>query len=196
MSPRSCLVLGHLHWFTFTRQLSQTMNHIKGKAEPHCLLYVRQLSHYNKARHWVDDHNNCKHMVSCLSDQWKTKWWSNRQFTFIWDVAKVRTNHIMTRGCKQPAERQLQFWRNFANIMILNKITSKGMRVMEMERPVTRPHLCTKECQLYLNQPPYLLGWLGLELKCSKARYMPSRSVLPLISCVVPIAHVTPQYYL
>ncbi len=149
----------------------KTLRRINGESEPRRFCYVEPLSRHNKAKHWVDDHNNRRHGVVSLSDGWRTKWWPHRQFTFILGVTEVNSIHTMARACKQPAESQLQFRRELARLLITTEINNEGRRVREVEQHVTRSHLRVKECHVYLTKPPYALGWLGAEWKRSKAKY-------------------------
>ena len=51
--------------------------------------YAEPMSRHNKAKHWVDDVNNRRHDPIGLEDVWATKWWPNRQFTFLCSIAEV-----------------------------------------------------------------------------------------------------------
>jgi hypothetical protein len=59
--------------------------------------YAEPFSRHNSAKHWVDDVNNRCHDPS-LEDVWATKWWPNRQFTFLLSVAEVNAG---SGACKK-----------------------------------------------------------------------------------------------
>jgi hypothetical protein len=140
------------HGTLATVQSHKTMRRINGDSEPRRFCYVEPLSRHNKAKHWVDDHNNCRHGAVSLADGWKTKWWPHRQFTFVMGVVEVNCINTMARAHKEPAESQLLFRRNLAKLMILNTISNDGRRLRDMERAVTRSQICSqdfRECMYY-----------------------------------------------
>jgi hypothetical protein len=56
----------------------------------------------NKGKHWVDDVNNRCHDPIGLETTWKTKWWPNRQITFLMLIAEVNAGqaHACARDKK------------------------------------------------------------------------------------------------
>ena len=84
--------------------------------------YAEPLSRLNRAKHWVDDVNNRRHAPIGLEEMWRTKWWPNRQFTFLLSVAKVNSVQARARGRNEVAEGTLTFWRQLAMQMLKNKI--------------------------------------------------------------------------
>jgi len=71
--------------------------------------YPGPISRHNRAKHWVDDSNNRRHDPIALSDVWRTKWWPNRQFTFLLEVAEANAANARARARKEKAEPQLEF---------------------------------------------------------------------------------------
>jgi hypothetical protein len=72
--------------------------------------YAEPFSRHNCAKHWVDDVNNHCHDPSLEDAVWATKWWPNRQFTFLLSVTEV--NAVQTRA-RAKKEWQCRHW-NFA----------------------------------------------------------------------------------
>ena len=89
--------------------------------------YAEPFSRHNRAKHWVDDVNNRRHDPIGLEEVWQTKWWPNRQFTFLLSVAEVNCVQARARGRKEAAEPTLTFRRNLAMRMLRNKIQSNGV---------------------------------------------------------------------
>ena len=71
--------------------------------------YVEPFSRHNRAKHWVDDVNNRRHAPIGLEEMWRTKWWPNRQFTFILSVVELNCVQARARGRKEPVEPTLTF---------------------------------------------------------------------------------------
>ena len=84
--------------------------------------YSEPFSRYSQGKHWVDDHNNCRHDPIGLEEVWHTKWWPMRQFTFICAVAEVNAVQSRARGKREPTTPQLQFRRKLAEQMLTNRI--------------------------------------------------------------------------
>ena len=47
--------------------------------------YAEPFSHHNRAKHWVDEVNNCCQDPIGLEEVWAAKWWSNQHnhFSFV-----------------------------------------------------------------------------------------------------------------
>jgi hypothetical protein len=88
--------------------------------------YPEYLSRHNRAKHWVDDVNNRRHDPIGLEQVWATKWWPNRQFTFLCSVAEVNAGQARARARKEPAEPTLQFRKELAFKMLTNKLDGNG----------------------------------------------------------------------
>ncbi len=84
--------------------------------------YAEPLSHHNRAKHWVDDVNNCRHAPIGLEEMWRMKWWPNRQFTFLLLVAEVNCVQAWARARNKVAEGILAFRRQLAMQMLKNRI--------------------------------------------------------------------------
>ena len=65
--------------------------------------YAEPFSRHNRAKHWVDDVNNRRHDPIGLEQVWKTKWWPNRQFTFLCFIAEVNAGQARARAKKETA---------------------------------------------------------------------------------------------
>ena len=88
-----------------------TLDEVEGHSTWRCVngdwetfWYVEPFSRHNKGKHWVDDVNNRHHDPIGLEYTWKTKWWPNRQFTFLLSVAEVNAGQAQARAKdKKPA---------------------------------------------------------------------------------------------
>jgi hypothetical protein len=78
-------VEGHLAWQCLNREWKP-------------FRYVEPFSQHNKGKHLVHDVNNCQHDPIGLEYTWKTKWWPNRQFTFLLSVAEVNAGQARARA--------------------------------------------------------------------------------------------------
>ena len=58
---------------------------------------------------------------------WQTKWWPNRQFTFLLSMGEVNCVQARARGRKEVPEPTLTFQRKLAMRMLRNKIQSNGV---------------------------------------------------------------------
>ena len=77
--------------------------------------YIEPFSRHNRAKHWVYDGNNRRHYPIGLEDGWATKWWPNRQFTFLLLVAEVNAVQNWVRAKKETRRRKRRCRRwNFA----------------------------------------------------------------------------------
>jgi hypothetical protein len=89
--------------------------------------YAEPFSRHNRGKHWVDDINKPHHAPISLESAWKTKWWANRQFTFLLSVTEVNAGMAWARAKKAPAEPVLDFWRNLAKMMLENRLNEYGV---------------------------------------------------------------------
>ena len=89
--------------------------------------YAEPFSRHNRAKHWVDDVNNRRHDPIGLEEIWATKWWPNRQFTFLLSVAEANAVQARARGKKEGAEASLNFRKQLAKCMIFNKLGDNGV---------------------------------------------------------------------
>ena len=80
--------------------------------------YPQPISCHNRSKNWVDDENNRRHDPISLSDTWRTKYWPNRKFTFFLSVAETNAVSAHARAQRQPANAQLNFRRNLAQLML------------------------------------------------------------------------------
>ena len=89
--------------------------------------YAEPFSRHNRAKHWVDDVNNRRHDPIGLEQVWKTKWWPNRQFTFLCSIAEVNAGQARARAKKETAMPTLEFRKNLAKLMMTNKLDDEGV---------------------------------------------------------------------
>ena len=100
--------------------------------------YAEPFSRHNRAKHWVDDVNNRRHDPIALEDIWATKWWPNRQFTFLLSVAEANSIHARARARKEISEPTLAFRKQLAKCMLLNKLGRNGVVPASPIRPRVR----------------------------------------------------------
>ena len=95
----------------------------------------------------MDDINKRRHVPIPLESAWKTKWWANRQFTFLLSVAEVNAGMARARAKKQSAEPVLDFRRALAKLMLENKLNAYGEAPNSPIRPrrvSNTPHVLKK----------------------------------------------------
>jgi hypothetical protein len=97
--------------------------------------YAEPFSRHNRGKHWVDDVNQRRHQPISLESVWATKWWPNRQFTFILSVAEVNAGMARARARKEPAQPMLEFRRQLAMRMLENKLDERGVAASSPIRP-------------------------------------------------------------
>ena len=128
MSTHGCILLVEDHE---TRRQSNDGSYVHFK-------YPQPISRHNWSKNWVDDANNCIHDTISLSDTWRKKYWPNRQFTFFLSVAETNEVSAQAQAQRQPADAQLDFRRNHAQLMLQNCWDSSGNEIAVAEGPVTR----------------------------------------------------------
>ena len=112
--------------------------------------YTEPLSRHNRSKHWVDDVNNRRHDPIALEDGWATKWWPNRQFTFILSVAEANAVQARARGKKEPAMPTLEFRRQLAMKMMTNTLGNTGAAVASPRRTrasLSNDHVLSKRAK-------------------------------------------------
>jgi hypothetical protein len=89
--------------------------------------YAEPFSRHNRGKHWVDDINKRRHAPISLESVWNTtKWWANRQFTFLLSVAEVNAGMAQARAKKETARPMLDFRRALAKLMLENRLNEYG----------------------------------------------------------------------
>jgi hypothetical protein len=83
----------------------------------------------------VDDVNKRRHSPISLESIWETKWWPNRQFTFLLSVAEVNAGMAKARATSRPADSVLDFWKRLAELMLENKLDARGVASNSPIRP-------------------------------------------------------------
>ena len=58
---------------------------------------------------------------------WATKWWANRQLTFILSVVKANAVQALARAKKETAMPTLEFRRRLAEKMMTNRLGDNGV---------------------------------------------------------------------
>ena len=89
--------------------------------------YAKPFSRHNRAKHWVDDINQNCHGDIGLDEVWATKWWPNRQFTFLLLIAEVNVGQARARATGETAEPSLEFRKKMAHKMLTNKLSDYGV---------------------------------------------------------------------
>ena len=111
--------------------------------------YAEPFLRYSKAKHWVDDVNQRRHAPISLESAWGTKWWANRQFTFLLSVAEVNATMARARARKEPTDSVLGFRKHLAKLMLENKLNEHGVAPNSLicpRRVSNTPHvLCKRE---------------------------------------------------
>ena len=82
--------------------LHGTLDKVEGHSTWRCVngewktfWYAEPFCRHNKGKNWVDEVNNHRHDPF----GWKTKWWLNRQFTFLLSVVEVNAGQAW--ACEQ-----------------------------------------------------------------------------------------------
>ena len=95
----------------------------------------------------MDDVNKRRHAPISLESAWKTKWWANRQFTFLLSVAEVNAGMARARARKESAAAVLDFRRALAKRMLENRLNQYGEAPNSPIRPrrvSNTPHVLKK----------------------------------------------------
>ena len=109
--------------------------------------YAEPFSRHNRGKHWVDDVNKRRHAPISLESAWKTKWWANRQFTFLLSVAEVNAGMAQARAKKESAQPVLDFRKALAKLMLENRLNQYGQVPRSPNRPrrvSNTPHVLKK----------------------------------------------------
>ncbi|KAL7467273.1 hypothetical protein ACHAXS_007534 [Conticribra weissflogii] len=131
--------------------------------------YCEPVSHHNRAKHLVDDHNNRRHDPIGLEQTWRTKWWPTRQFTFLLAIAEVNAVNSRARARKEPAEPQLKFRRELAEGMINNNLDNAG-NVIVVPAAMPRQRRSTRANHVLESRPVFRGKWDISKNKWSKAK--------------------------
>ena len=73
------------------------------RGEQITLHYAESHLRHNKAKHFVDDHNNRLHDPIDIEGIWRIKWWPNQQFSFFLSLSEVKASasHAHARGASR-----------------------------------------------------------------------------------------------
>ena len=124
--------------------------------------YTEPLSRHNTCKHWIDDVNNRRHDPIGLDDVWHTQWWPNRQFTFVCSVSEVNAVNSRARARNAPPEPQLEFRRQLAKHMLLNKIDDDGNCPKSPVRLRKRARESITDKHELTTRPTYTGAWNNL----------------------------------
>ena len=123
--------------------------------------YPEPCSDHNKAKHLVDNHNNRRHDPIDIADMWRTKRWSNWQYSFIFALSEVNVNSCWSHARSQPKEPQLEFWRNMAIAMIKKTLDDNEHTVPVLKGPRRRSMGCKTISEHKMETKPFVhqSGW-------------------------------------
>jgi hypothetical protein len=87
------------------------------------VLQVRRATQPPQPCKTLDDNvNNRRHDPIGLESAWATKWWPNRQFTFILSVVEANAVQACARAKKEVTMPTEESWKNLAMKMMTNKL--------------------------------------------------------------------------
>jgi hypothetical protein len=96
--------------------------------------YPEPVSLHNRAKHWVDDHNQRRHAPIDIADIWKTQWWPHRQFAFFLGISEANAANSRGRAKGVAAEPQLKFRKALSLLMLENTLDDDGKIVRTVDR--------------------------------------------------------------
>ncbi|KAL7554463.1 hypothetical protein ACHAWF_019026 [Thalassiosira exigua] len=132
--------------------------------------YAEPNSRHNRAKHWIDDHNQRRHSPLDLAQLWNTKWWPHRQFSFFLSVAEVNALNSRGRALGKEAESVLYFCKKLAIQLLECNLNEDGELIREADERVTRLRMVRQEHQL-TQRPEFTTGtWHHGEWNRSKQR--------------------------
>ena len=129
--------------------------------------YREPFSWHNKAKHWIDDHNQQRHSPIDLAEIWKTQWWPHRQFTFILGVCEVNAANARGRARDVPAEPVLEFRKKLAMLMLENTLDNNAKNTGENDNGSESETDCNDD-HILTTRPNFTGRWLGSSWKKTK----------------------------
>ena len=135
--------------------------------------YPEPISWHNKAKHWVDDHNQRRHSPIDLAETWKTQWWPHRQFCFFLGLSEVNAATARGRARGEVAEPVLLFRKKLAMQMLLNNIGDDGKIITPSQRLLRSRDTIIAEHRLE-TRPTFTGKWTGVGWKKTKQEYQKS----------------------
>ena len=136
--------------------------------------YPEPFSRHNKAKHWVDDHNQCRHSQINIVEAWKTQWWPHRQFTFILGIAEVNAANSRGRARDASADPVLSVQKKVAILMMDNMIDNERRIVSSPQRLLRTRRMAVNE-HLLETRPNFTGRWLGTSWKTNKQEHQKSK---------------------
>jgi hypothetical protein len=122
--------------------------------------YSEPMSWHNKAKHWVDDHNQRRHSPIDLAEVWKTQWWPHRQFSFFLTITEVNAANSRGRAQDGIAEPVLAFQKKLAIAMLDNTLDNNG-RIVDASNRLLRSHSAFVEEHTFQTRPNFSGKWEG-----------------------------------
>ncbi|KAL9187551.1 hypothetical protein ACHAXT_001654 [Thalassiosira profunda] len=136
--------------------------------------YPEPVSLHNKAKHWVDDHNQRRHHPIDLAAIWKTQWWPHRQFAFFLAITEVNAMNTRGRATGEQSDSVLLFRKKMAMRMLTATIDDEGRVVRHVHQARrTRTSVIEEEHDL-IRRPKNTGQWLGNRWKKTKQEYQKS----------------------
>ena len=116
--------------------------------------YPEPMSWHNKAKHWVDDHNQRRHSPIDLAEVWKTQWWPHRQFSFFLTITEVNAANSRARARDGIAEPVLTFRKKLAIAMLDNTLDNNG-RIVDASNRLLQSHSAFVEEHTFQTRPNF-----------------------------------------
>jgi len=132
--------------------------------------YPEPMSWHNKAKHWVDNHNQWRHAPIDLAEIWKMQWWPHCQFSFFLSISEV--NEATSRGRARGviADPVLTFRKKLAIKLMENTLNSEGRTMSPSSRLLRSRESFLVEHSLDV-QPAYSGKWTGNSWSKTKQKH-------------------------
>jgi len=119
------------------------------------------VSCHNQSKHWVDDHNQCRHALVDPAESWKTKWWPHWQFAFFLAISEANAANSKGLAKEEQANPQLQFRKAMmAMLMLENTMDDDGNIVRPVHRSLRTRAALVVEHDLK-TRPVHTGKWMG-----------------------------------
>ena len=132
--------------------------------------YPEPVSWHNKAKHWVDDHNQRRHSPIDLAESWKTQWWPHWQFSFFLSISEVNAANSRGRARGVIAEPVLIFQKKLAVALLENQLNNDGRiddavyRLLRLRSSISADHRLE-------TRPNHTGKWEGFRWSKTKEKY-------------------------
>ena len=111
-----------------------------------------------------------RHAPIELEDVWGTKWWPDRQFTFLCSIAESNAAHSRGWGWKEPTEPQLKFRRKLAECMLKNNLDEHGASPTSLVRLRKRYRTSLAREHALITRKTFTGAWNSEKKTWSKVR--------------------------